>query len=457
MQDSDIIIVGAGASGLMAARELSRAGKRVTILEARDRIGGRIYPLSTDTGGFGYQAQAGAEFVHGKAPVTKSLAHEAGVTLLRTQGDVWSSRNGTININNSVIPNQGPLHDKLRKLEHDMPMAQFLNTYFYEEAYAPMRNEIKKMVEGYDAADLERISSFALREEWLGGDEWLQYRVKEGYGALLDFLESECKKYGVHIILNTRVHKIEASTGLVRVHSDDGSSYTTKHIIVTVPLPVLKNISFAPAISEKLDAAAKIGYGPAIKILLRFKDRWWVSAMGRLAATSKTNFRYIIKILRRIKHGQWKSIFTSTFNETDFILANEAIDTWWTQYPAAHPVLTGWIAGPRAEQLKDISDAGIVDRALESLSNIFKVNADILKKNLVTSKIANWPADPLAQGGYSYITPETKSARQELSRPAHGVIWFAGEALYDGKETGTVEGAFATGISVAQQILSIDA
>ena len=73
-----IVIVGAGAPASMAARELARAGKRVTILEApRDRCGGRIHPLPASE--FGYPADGGAEFVHGEAPVTRDLLNEAGL------------------------------------------------------------------------------------------------------------------------------------------------------------------------------------------------------------------------------------------------------------------------------------------------------------------------------------------------------------------------------------------
>jgi monoamine oxidase len=71
LRSEHIIIIGAGAAGLMAARELARAGKRVTILEARDRCGGRIYPLPAAD--FGYPAEGGAEFIHGEARVTRCV------------------------------------------------------------------------------------------------------------------------------------------------------------------------------------------------------------------------------------------------------------------------------------------------------------------------------------------------------------------------------------------------
>src|ERR1700723_4496197 len=87
-----IVVIGAGAAGLMAARELGRAGKKVTILEARDRCGGRIYPLPSAE--FGYPAEGGAEFVHGEAPVTRRLLREAGLALLPLAGAAWHVENG---------------------------------------------------------------------------------------------------------------------------------------------------------------------------------------------------------------------------------------------------------------------------------------------------------------------------------------------------------------------------
>src|SRR5690242_20872788 len=106
-QPTRFLIAGAGAAGLMAGRELARAGKAVTILEARDRCGGRIEPLPARE--FGYPAEGGAEFVHGAAPVTRALMREAGLSLAPMAGSRWSSRSGPLAPDDAPIPHAGRL------------------------------------------------------------------------------------------------------------------------------------------------------------------------------------------------------------------------------------------------------------------------------------------------------------------------------------------------------------
>src|ERR1700722_10000624 len=192
MSDPEIIIIGAGASGLMAAREHSKAGKRVLLLEARDRIGGRIMPF--DEAEFDYPAQGGAEFVHGEAPVTKELIKEAGLTFVSEDGEVWSNRNGELVRNQSFLPDSELLKEKFALLKEDISVADFLEKEFGSEEYTSLRNSVKRMVEGYDAADPKRMSTFVVRDEWLGSNDLQSGRIKEGYGALLDFLKTECEK-----------------------------------------------------------------------------------------------------------------------------------------------------------------------------------------------------------------------------------------------------------------------
>src|ERR1700693_361739 len=141
-----IVVVGAGAAGLMAARELPRAGKRVTIVEARDRCGGRIHPFPSAD--FGYPAEGGAEFVHGEAPVTHGLLREAGLSLLPIQGTQWTAEDGKLSRDETPYPHEAELHRALQHLEDDVTVAEFLRRYFAGPKYGRLRHYIERMVEG---------------------------------------------------------------------------------------------------------------------------------------------------------------------------------------------------------------------------------------------------------------------------------------------------------------------
>jgi monoamine oxidase len=418
----NFLVVGAGAAGLMTARALAGAGKRVTVVEARDRCGGRIWALPVEE--FGYPAEGGAEFVHGAAPVTRTLMREARLSLSPTAGRRWSTRTGALLPDEPSLPHAGRFYRALRAVDIDLPIAEFLETHFADRRYERLRRAITRTVEGYDAADPRRASTLALRDEWLARDDGQHGRIAEGYGALVDYLVTDCRRHGAAIHLGAAVTAIDKARGRIAARCHDGAAFEADAAILTVPLPLLSEIALPPAARERAAAAADIGFGNVAKILLRFATNWWADHGGRDLA------------------------------DLSFLISDAAVPTWWSQHPAGHPVLTGWLGGPKTDRVSSLTAAELVDRGLASLAEIFDLPTDRIGKDLVASRAINWGNDPFARGAYSYATPQTRAAQLALRKWDGAAIFFTGEALYAGPDMGTVEAALASGLETAQTILA---
>lgn len=414
-----IIVVGAGAAGLMAARELARAGRTVMILEARERCGGRIYPLPASE--FGCPADGGAEFVHGEAKVTRALLREAGLSLQKIEGTQWSFDGTALSREDRHDPHEAELQAVLSALKDDLTLAEFLRRHFAGEEYARLRHSIERMVEGYDAADPARASTLALREEWMDGGHRVQARINGGYGALIDFLAADCRRHGAAIRLGCVVSGIEEEGGAVAVRCAGGDMHGCDRVILTVPLPLLRDIALPAAARAKAAAADDIGFGNVIKILLRFAQPWWRARTQDLA-------------------------------DMTFLLSDETVPVWWTRYPDQCPVLTGWFGGPRTAELQSLDAQGLIDAGIESLAAIFGLSREDIARDLMAAAAINWAHDPFARGAYSWATPRTRAAQSMLAR-ADGPVLFSGEALYRGRDMGTVEAALASGLETAEMIL----
>ncbi len=214
----------------------------------------------------------------------------------------------------------------LSTVKADLPIAEFLDKHFAGQQYGELRRSITRVVEGYDAADPRRASTFAIRDEWLARDEGEQGRIAEGYGALVAYLEVECRRHGALIHLGRAAAAIEENRGRIAARCRDGAVFEADAAILTVPLPLFREIALPPSAREPTTTAAgDIGFGNVVKILLRFATKWWADpARGDLADLS-------------------------------FLISDATVPTWWTQHPAAHPVLTGWFAGPKADRVSSLT------------------------------------------------------------------------------------------------------
>lgn len=429
----DVIIIGAGAAGLMAAKKLTEAGQKVCVLEARDRIGGRIYTLNHKT--VELPTEAGPEFIHGNLEVTLNLLKEAGIDYEEIDGDMWAVTNGNWTRGREFNQDQELLMERLKQLKENISIAEFFNRYFANEKYVSLRSSLTSYIEGYYAGNIQQTSALTFFNEWSNEDEQ-QYRPKGGYGKMIQYLADKSMEEGALIQLSTVVKEIRWLKDQVEVIDDTHHSYIARKVIVTVPLGVwlaeenLKGaITYSPALTQKQEAAEQMGFGSAIKILLLFKKPFW----------------------EKLSLEQQPEV---DLKQTGFIISDQEIRTWWTQLPQRSSLLTGWMAGPKALLAKDADDETILLKSFEALSNIFNINANHLKQQLVSWHIFNWTADPFTRGAYAFSTTGTKEACKILMQPVEGTLFFAGEALYDGLEMGTVEAALISGLRVSDEVLA---
>jgi monoamine oxidase len=404
----DVIVIGAGAAGLLATKDLAKAGYQVCLVEAAGIAGGRI---STTKEGFENYAEAGAEFIHGKLPFTFQLLKEAGLSSEAVEGKMIGVQQGQW---------QAEEHDdhwdefmrQLKKLKTDITILQFLEENFSDPKYIQLRQAVQRFSEGFDLADISKASILSIKDEWQNIEK-KQYRIKGGYIQLIDHLLNCCIKYNVELHFNSCVNKIDHEEGNVTVHTTDNKKFQADKLIITVSAGVLQSgtIQFKPALTDHAVAIQGLGFGAVIKFLLEFK----------------TNF--------------WKEFD----DETGFLLTDEEIPTWWTQLPAESNLLTGWLGGPNATKKIFEPDPSLLQTALLSLSSIFRIPPAMLKEELTNYKIINWLNQPYIKGGYSYNTLHSEKAKEILATPVNHTIYFAGEAICTGDSQGTVESALESG------------
>ena len=415
----DALIIGGGIAGLVAACHLTDAGLRVTLLEARDRLGGRIYTESTGE----FPVELGAEFVHGHPDEILAIAAEGATPIVPVQGSFRRMINGE-------WAEAGHLMEKIDQLFAKLPAGEPDESFQYYLDRRGEDDEVKqhalRYVVGFHAADPSLISARSLRrdseaEESIKGDH--QYRITSGYESLARTVADRIDRNRCDIVMNTPVHEIVWRKGQVIARAGT-TEYLASRAIVTLPLGVLKSgsVAFSPALPEKQNAMSFLEMGPVIRVSLCFQEKFWE---------------------RDAKMADLSFLFTD----------DPQFPTWWTANPLPYPILTGWAAGPNAKAHTGKSKDEIVSSAVQSLARIMKIAESELRLQMTASFAHDWQADPFSRGAYSYTAVGGMDAAQALAAPVADALYFAGEATNIDGYTGTVHGAIATGLRAAKELL----
>lgn len=421
-----VVVIGAGLSGLAAARELHTQGHEVVVVEARDRIGGRIWTSSKWTD---MPLDFGATWIHGTQgnPLT-DLAEQINAKRLTTSYE----RTVTHNTSGQILSKSEEVHlENIRKqILGALKTVQNEDTdVSVRQAVAPLMREFEQSSESHRFINF--ILSSEIEQEYSGSTDRLSAQwydsAKEFDGNDDLFVQgftviSEFLAQGLRIELDQVVKEIQWHQPTVRVITQK-TEFLADRVIVTLPLGVLQagKVRFTPELPQKKqNAISKLGMGILNKCYLRFPDVFWSADVDWMEYISASQ-------------GEW---------------------TEWVSFKrsANMPILLGFNAADRGREIEAWSDEQIVASAMQTLRMIYGVSIP----KPIDYQITRWASDPFSLGSYSYNpVGAVPKMRQELATPLGNSIFFAGEASNE-DYFGTAHGAYLSGLRAAQEILKIE-
>ena len=238
--DTDVLIVGAGAAGLAAARQLSVSNFNVVVLEARDRIGGRINTHFDST--TPAPIELGAEFIHGRPPEIFKLAERTRLTLLQLPNVHWYFRNAVLSKSNEFWSNIEEAMGEMAELSGpDRSFEDFIDDYCRRNNVDDMRAMATLYVEGFHAAHADRISVKGLNKTNRAAaeiDDEKQFRASTGYLPLMEKLYDEAVEQGVSFRFGQVVQEVTWNSGSVTVTSTQGERIKARRLRAYSYIPV---------------------------------------------------------------------------------------------------------------------------------------------------------------------------------------------------------------------------
>ena len=437
---TDVVILGAGASGLAAARALEEQGVDVIVVEARERIGGRIFTHRDRATPI--PVELGAEFIHGSAPELEEIIASASLAAVDISGRRWQVVGSRFR---SADDFWERLDSVMRRLdEHRTPdrsFEEFLKTKPGGRRNAQNRTLALQFIEGFHGADPARVSERALADGGSPGDDVRERRigrVLDGYDRVIDWL---AEPLGDRVRTSAIVTRVRWAPGnvSVEVRHPDGRSRPTinaRAAIVTLPVGVLSaplgdvgTVEFEPELRTKKAILDHVDMASVVRIALRLSERFWASDWYA-------------------KQVGNKELDTLSFLHT----SDEHFPVWWTSYPVTAPVIVGWHGGPGASELSQLAPEELEDVAMNSLARQFGIAPRKMRGMVEAAWTHDWEHDPFTRGVYSYQLVGGTDVPRELGRALRSTLFFAGEATDAEGRTGTVHGAIASGRRAAEEV-----
>jgi monoamine oxidase len=436
----DVIVAGAGIAGLAAAAELGKVGLQVLVLEARDRVGGRILTVQEFTPELAIEL--GAEFIHGKPRLFDDYLNAHGLKYYETTGENYCLEEG--HLEDCDEPSSG-IFEELYKLDpEEFPDETFDETLQTRFAEAP-RDEIewaRRFVQGFHAADSSRISTHSLiidgrAEEETEGDR--AFHVVGGYVRVIESLRRELAE-NVSIRTDTIIESVQWGEEPLQIRARTAQGvpieFAASKLVITLPLGVLQQrppapgaVEFDPPLAEKADALSSVAMGPVVRLVLQFDSLFWEDR----AITGHKPLR-----------------------DLHFLFSRDRVfPTFWSAMPLRLPVLVAWSAGPSAEAKRGLQQLQLEAEAIGALARILSLPTAFVQQKFVRSFFHDWQADPFSRGAYSYVLAGGLTLQRRLAEPLQNRLFFAGEATQSDGHRATVHGAFASGLRAAAEILNL--